>query len=601
MTPLIDATFYPKAKKAEAPRTLADAMSAIERRYAAISSPSKAQKRFARALRATCNWISEMLEVPPTAIPLDDLVEIDERLITFVEGRGVDRQSAVQYTCNLHKLLDLAHAGGWTSPAFELRKAWQPIRAAIKGHTMGCGSIIRQAIRLKCLPEDFTEEVIAAWKQRRLGKGCSLKSVLDTECHFRRVLRLAGLQHLFPRFSLASKNPPKYRLQLKDLPRSLRHEILAAIEWKTADKDLADRDAALLIRPVTGKNLQRNLVELYSYAVVIRGLSGIGHLPQLITEQIVCGFVDWLLADDRCKPQSIVSKLSSICFLTSTYPELKGPDYRWFRAKLSGIRKEGPGRIQRRKLDGLPDFPSVAAIASKILAIRTGPQKLTELETAWLIHDALIFMINTFAPHRSRNTSEARSDPKEELGLFETEISSDLVGQLKIRLPAWAEELRKKDPRTRFLVGHWLEKSTKAGEEVWEVFPNEVRNLFREYMVHHHPVLLKELAPNRSDPTRLFFARNGNALTQKSLLNLVSRLSMKHANRRMRVKDFRDLVAAHMLATGATVEEIAGCLWHVDPFSCTTTARYYIAGFNASHGTVALEDEIANLIPKPHT
>jgi len=589
-------TLYSYLKEAKAPQTLADAVSIIQGAYLSITLPSRAQKRLISVLRTVSTRVSEFLELPPDAIQLDELVEIDQQLVAFVVGRGVNRQSAVQYSCDLHKLLDLAHRAGWTSPAFELREAWKPILDALKGDARGTKSIVRFAIRKRCLPQEFSGKTLEGWKRRRLEKGRSMDSIIHVESNFRRMLRVAGLQNLFPRFSLASKNPPKYRMQLKDLPLSLRDEIVEVIRWKTADEDLADRDAALMIRPVTGESLQRHFVELYSYAVVVQGLSEIYHLTQLITEEIVGGFIRWLLANDRCKPQSVIAKLSGICSLTFTYPRLRGLDYSWFRSKLRALRSEAPARIQRRKLDDLPKYPSVAAIATRILALRAGPQKLTEVETAWLVHDALIFAINSCIPHRARNTFEACSNPHQQLGLFETEISAELVGQFKIRLPPWAEELRRREPRARFLVGHWLEMSTKAGEEVWEVFPLEVRDLFSEYMGHYHPILARKQSPKVPDSTRLFFAKNGRPLTQKTLLNLVVRRSIEHTNKRMRVKDFRDIVAAHMLSTGATMEEIAACLWHVDPFSGSTAARYYIAGFNASHGAAALEDEVADLI-----
>jgi hypothetical protein len=56
---------------------------------------------------------------------------------------------------------------------------------------------------------------------------------------------------------------------------------------------------------------------------------------------------------------------------------------------------------------------------------------------------------------------------------------------------------------------------------------------------------------------------------------------------------FRDLVGANMLTTGATVEEVAARLWHMDPYS--TTVKYYIGGYNASDAVAALEDVLAAL------
>jgi hypothetical protein len=395
----------------------------------------------------------------------------------------------------------------------------------------------------------------------------------------------AYVQCLFPRFSLASRNPPKYRMKLKDLPESLRKEILEVIHWKTADEDLDDRDADLLIRPVTGHNLLRSFVELYSYATRILGIGEILDLRQLITEEIVCGFIDWLQEHDRCKPQSITSKLSSLHYLTCTYPKFENVDYGWFLAKLCTLRKEKHSRVQARKLNNLPDYPSIAEIAPKLLALREG-KNLTEVERAWLIHDALIYMINLVLPHRSRNTCEAQTHPHKQLNIFETEISSELLSQIK--LPRWAKEIRDRDSQSRFIVLHWREEDTKADHEVWELLPQEAVPLFKEYVALYRPLLLRKHNPNS---TSLFFTRTRKKLNQKSLLSLVSRISMRFTGKRMTVKLFRDLVAARMLASGATVDEVADRLWHLDLHS--TTVRFYLGGFNASDGVVALEDEFA--------
>jgi hypothetical protein len=528
-----------------------------------------------------------MLGVPIESIHLDDLVEIDSRLIAYIKGLDGDHQSAVQYVCNKNKLLDLAHElGGWASRAYMLRKSWLPIRLVLKGKARGCIGIIEYAIAHGRMPGNLTVEFMEDWKRAMLGRGRSLLTVSVEESHFRTTLR-EGLQHLFPAFILAIKRPPKLLMRLEELPESLRDEILEVVHWKTVDEDLDDRDADLMIRPVTGENLLKYLLQLCGYAIRELELRGILHLRQLITEEIVCGFVDLLLKDGRCRARSIISKLSTIHFLTLTYPKLKGKDQSWFRAKLDTLRKEKNGRVQARKLDGNPDYESVAAIASKLLALRQAPNELTEVELAWLTHDALVFLTTLANPHRSRNICKARIHFRKRLNIFESEISSELLSQIK--LPAWAKEVRDKDPRATFVVYHAVEMETKAGQEIWECFPQEALSLYKEYVQHYRPVLLRGYDPNS---TSLFFARNRKQLTQKSLLNLVSRLSIRYTGKRMTVKLFRDLVGANMLASGATVEEVAARLWQIDP---NTTVRYYIGGYNSSDAVAALEDELAAL------
>lgn len=218
MTLPVRLTLAPHLKRMKPPQTLEDALSITERGYASIDSPSRAQKRLRSVLRTVCKRIAEMLDLPLDAIQLDSLVEIDASLVSYVEGCGVDRQSAVQCTCDLHKLLDLAHATGWTCDRYELRKSWSPIRLALRGKANGCGVIIDFAIDRNVFPIHFAERDMKAWKQSMFDRK---RSVEQAESLFRTRLRLAGLQHLIAGYCLDSKNPRKYRLKEEDLPELL--------------------------------------------------------------------------------------------------------------------------------------------------------------------------------------------------------------------------------------------------------------------------------------------------------------------------------------------------------------------------------------------
>lgn len=587
MSSCYQSTILPHQLRQQRVHTVADGLAAIEIEYQAKAQYSPAVKRLLSTLRTTCKHLTEMLALPLEGIYLNDLMEVDQRLIVYIEDDlKMAHQSAIQYTCNVHKLLDLSHELlGWTSDAYEIRKSWVPIREALKGKARGCIRIIEFAIRQGRTPGTFDQDVMNAWEQLMYGSKRSLLTVGVEERHFR--TRLRPLQYLFTNFNLASKNPPKYRLKLNNLPESLRNEILEVIEWKTADEDLDDRNAEWLIRPVTGKNLLRYFIELYSYAVRILGIGDILCLHELLSERIVCGFIDFLRG--RCEPESIISKLRGMRFLTQTYPALKNSDYRWFSKALDRLSRERDGQVQARKLKSLPAYPEVAVIAPQLLALLEEPD-LTEIEKGFLIHDALVFMINLQKGHRSRNTCQAHVHPRLQRNLFETEISSELRSQFA-EFPNWAKESRDKDPNTRFLVGHWLEPETKAGHEVWEIFDPHIGPILKTYLERYRPLLLSKHNPQS---THLFFTRNREPLTQKSLLNLVSRISVRITGKRMRVKDFRDIVAAQMLSDGATVEEVATRLWQLDPYS--TTARYYIGGLNTSEAVAALEDELSTLL-----
>ena len=607
LTPAIS----PHQKKFKIPRTAADALSAIARKFAAMASVSLKEKAFFRALCRMIRAVSEMFNLPLEAIYLDELVEIDDLLLAYLRGLNIKPDVGVQYCCDLHKLLDLVHDEfGWTSEAYELRAAWYPIRAALRGHGNACGSIVRFAIRHDKTPSTFEQQTMDEWKEYMLARNRSLRTVVDGDRHFRKVLRNAGLQVVFLHWSLDSKNPTTYRFRLRDrksgqllpdLPAPLRDEILEVIRWKTANRNLKDRPAKLLIRPITGEALMTCFLELYSFAVKELGIKGILHLSQLVTVDIVLAFIELLQRVNesgkaRATNRSIVSKLSSLEYLTRTYPTLQKRNYQWFQAALKSLRREEHCKVQARKLSTLPKYPEIAEIVPKLLALRE-QKNIAPFAIAWAIHDALIYVLNLATPHRSRNTCDLSFDTSEvgfdsdmELNIFETEISSELRSEFRF-FPDWAEQIRREDPEARFLVCHWLEKDTKADQEVWELFPREAIPLFRDYIDQYRPLLL---GSEKQDSTLLFFNRRLGKLTQKSLLDLVSRISVRFAKKRMTVKHFRDLVSAQMLENGASIDKISALLWHLST-SSTTTVRYYIGGFNSSHATAELEDELPDL------
>jgi hypothetical protein len=580
----------PHLNAVKQPHTLAKALHVVEHKYESLSQHSRSMKGRLSAFRNTCKHLSTMLG-PAECIYLDDLVEIDRCLVPWLEGRGLVHQSAVQHCCNLRKLLDEAHKLlNWTSDAYELRKSWQPVREALKKKAPGCAGIVRFAIRHGRTPATFNRDIMDEWKKSKLARGYSLGTVVNTESLLRKTARRAGLQKLFSEFSLECKNPPKYRMNLKDLTDSLRAEISSVIRWKMVKRNLKDRPARLVIRDVTARSLLKYLLQLCGYAIQEKRHTGINSLSALLTEEIVCGYIDWLRERNPNRGRAgITATLSSIHCLTQTYPPLKAGNYGWFREKLDTLPKEKRARKQQRKLNRLPEYRPISQIPTKLLEL-CDPKSLTPVKIAWLYHDALLFLTSLTIPHRSRNISEAGINPDIRLNIYETPIDSELVSQFQ--LPAWAAEARKREPRRKFLVVHWLEEHVKANVELWRVFPDEVTPLFREYSNRRHLIV------GIPDPGTLFLSRKGAALTQKTLLALVARLSVRYcesireSGKHMTTKLFRDLVAAHLLDSGSTLEEVQDRLQQLDP---NTTSLNYIGGFNTSDAVLQLEDDLAAL------
>ena len=107
-------------RKQAAPRTLGELLILFEYKMAReISRGSVTAKRDLSNARCTVKKLEEMHGVPARLIWLGDLVEIDQQLIAYLEGKGIVHQSAIQYVCNKDKLLEFAHARGWACKKFE--------------------------------------------------------------------------------------------------------------------------------------------------------------------------------------------------------------------------------------------------------------------------------------------------------------------------------------------------------------------------------------------------------------------------------------------------------------------------------------------------
>jgi hypothetical protein len=127
-----------------------------------ISRGSAVAKRHISNARTTARHLQQMLGVPTQIIRLDDLVEIDPQLVAYIEAQGISHESAIQYVCHKNKLLEHAHALGWTCHSFSLRQAWQPVRAALKGDARGAIGIIEDAIRRVVQPCQYTQQHLLA-------------------------------------------------------------------------------------------------------------------------------------------------------------------------------------------------------------------------------------------------------------------------------------------------------------------------------------------------------------------------------------------------------------------------------------------------------
>jgi hypothetical protein len=559
-----------------------------------ISRGSAAAKRHISNARTAAKKIEQTLGVLAEFILLDDLVEVDSQLVACVEEKGIDHQSAVQYVCEKNKLLDQAHAVGWTCEGYELRQSWRPIRAALEGHARGALGIVDAAIRSAVRPREYTEQPLIAWIQTQMGHGRSPLTVTADECNFRKQLRDAGLQKSFPGFDLSSKNPEAYTAKLSELDPRLRRQIETLIRFKTAEH-VRGRDAKLAIRPPSARNLLRALLQLCGYAIHTPGLlhTKLTSLLQVVVPKVISPFIDWLLSDRKCKKTTITSRLSSIHYLACSHALFGGRDYSWIRTRLNQIEKEPKHLLEERKKRKYVRYDLFASIPLKIRNERLGDKLLSPVELAWSIHDELFISWWLYLPWRQRNLRELAISGPEPRSLIHEEIPTDLKHQLE--LPEWANNAWNRNKRREFWQFTFRADQTKGKRAVRDIVPREPLPLLTMYLKTYRPELVRagEKVGVR-DPGTLFLNRDFGAMSNKDVLALLTRLTVRYTGTRVTPHLVRDIFSANFLEKGGKMDDLRKLLWQAD----IATTQTYCKRFNASsHAAVCVDEYFARIDP----
>jgi hypothetical protein len=542
-------------------------------------------KRHLTDARTTVRYLERQHKVPAQFIRLDDLVEIDAQLITYVEAQGINHESAIQYACNKNKLLEQAHAFGWTCESFELRQAWKPLRLALKGHARGALGIINDAIGNVIRPREFTEQHVLAWKRAQLASGRSLLTVTTDECHFRTQLRSEGLQKILPHFDLSSKKPSAYAAKLEELHPDLRRELETVIRWKTAEY-VPGRDAKLAIRPPSARNLRKALLQLCGFAIHILGRTDLTSLDQVIVPEIIYPQVDWLVSERKCKKTTITSRLSGIHYLACTHALFAGRDYSWIRTRLNRIEKEPKHLLEERKKRKYVRYDLFASIPLKIRNERLGDKLLSPVELAWMIHDELFISWPLYLPWRQRNLRELAVSGPGSLSLICEAIPPDLKYQLE--LPEWASNAWNRNKRREFWQFTFRATQAKGKRSVRGIIPRELLPLLKMYKTYR-----PELVGAR-DPGTLFLNRYGEAMSSNDVRALVTRLTVRYTGTRVTPHLLRDIYAANFLEKGGKIEDLQRDLWHED----IATTQEYCKRFDASsHAAICVDEYFARIDP----
>jgi hypothetical protein len=170
------------------------------------------------------------------------------------------------------------------------------------------------------------------------------------------------------------------------------------------------------------------------------------------------------------------------------------------------------------------------------------------------------------------------------VSLIYDEIPPDVKHELD--LPAWARNALKKNPRQRFWQFTFTAKQTKGNRAVRGIIPRELLLLLEMYLKTYRPRLV-----GLRDPGTLFLNHGGEAMDNKDVLAIVTRLTVRYTGTRVTPHLLRDIYAANFLANGGKIETRQQELWQAD----IATTYKYCRRFDVSHAVICLDEYFAKV------
>jgi len=607
--------------------TLADLIDRMDTIKAPRSLKGR-RKKESTAAHVTALHMIAMIGRPPNAIPLEELIDIDSRLIAYLESQAIPHRTALRYVREKDCLLERARTMGWSSAKFAVRESWEPIKVALKPSPHGSLTIPASAIAHGIAASEFGEDAMAAWRQEMRRRNRSPSTIHIAESTFRSKVRKARLAASIPHLGLRRRGPTVYRLPTSRLTPSLRRDIEAKLTWKSAPI-VEGREARFAIREDSRRNLEEILHQVCAFAVKKRGMKNVQSLREILIPEVLRPMVEWLLEVRKHRPASVARHLGLIRALLRQHPDFHPVDCSWLSDEIARLPREPNWKKVARKNRRSISYEELLKVPAGLEAAIASARD--PLKKAWLTHDLLFIKWTLYHPWRSRNLRECRlpdlqihpEQEPDDANLKHEPLPLDRRGP---ELADWARQRLADDPNEEFWQVQFLEIDTKGKHMIHELVSAELVELLERYLAVRdelvndarktarknarkdaHKDAVKDVGSDavkdanedadekagkkHGDPRTLFLNRLCKAMTRQELCNLYARLTEQYVGRRATPHLARDSFAAHHLENGGTMPSLQRALWHRD--ECTTWR--YCRRFNASTGAVALNRHLTAL------
>ena len=165
--------------------------------------------------------------------------------------------------------------------------------------------------------------------------------------------------------------------------------------------------------------------------------------------------------------------------------------------------------------------------AERRTATRRGKKQL-----ATVIRDELLMFWLIVLPWRRHNLVGCRIEGPQP-NLFKAVLDLNAP----ISKTEWVEAALKADPETAFWQCKFSDKETKAGNAVHMLLPRPLIPLLEEYLDHRKHLL------GGAEANSLFLNSKGTPMSENTLTNLVSELTLRHIGKAVSPHTFRHIVA----------------------------------------------------------
>jgi integrase len=523
-------------------------------------------------MRTACGWLGRYLDLPGDQIPFDLIEDRKSGFRPFLEGRRLSESSIRSYVYQQRSLLKAAMRNGWR-PDDNATAAWKSLlKVAAEKHLT---DITRYLSRSTKSPAEVTKEAVDRWGEARISDGLMFTTVATKKNHFWRLLENTGWISGTPAHLLKFTY---YGIPIEQMPEKLREEIETVLKWKQA-AFARNRPKKGKIRAVSANNVRLILQQLTSYVVKIcRGNPR--NLCELIEQDNVAGFIEWMINERRVRGNSIQGRLASVLAIVRHHPMFAGQDFTWFKNLIDSIPLEDASERKKRKATKYVSYEELEAIPAQIRAHRAAyekKRKKNDIKVAELAMQELIFRWYLVFPWRSRNLRECRI-----FGTAPNLFKARIPPISAIDKPKWIEEEEAKNPAVEFWQISFEPNSTKTHIPVDLFVTRNLVGPLEEYLAVYRPLLVQ-----RNDPGTLFVTPRGKPMRSDQVGKVIGHWTTKFASKRTTPHMIRDSVAYKWLKEHSkdylTLSKI---LWHKN---VQTTIQIYGSRFNESSGTCAME------------